>query len=72
MSLEEIIGKHLLDIEEFLIDGEMSDSLYDDLYRYYCLNGEMPYGTAKGRTGDPMYWVADKLYSYLEENKLIK
>lgn len=40
-----------------LLDGDT----YDKLYQHYCNNGEMPYGTAKARTGDPDQWIYDRL-----------
>jgi hypothetical protein len=36
-------------------------TLYDKLYNHYINSGEMPYGTAKGRDGDPDYWILDQL-----------
>ena len=36
-------------------------ALYDKLYNHYIDSGEMPYGTAKGRDGDPDYWILDQL-----------
>ena len=36
-------------------------TLYEKLYTHYVSNGEMPYGTAKGRDGDPDYWILDQL-----------
>ena len=40
--------------------AEISQELYDALYDYYLHNGEMPYGTAKARTGDPYQWISDR------------
>lgn len=34
---------------------------FDKLFEYYLSTGEMPYGVAKARTGDPYNWIADKL-----------
>lgn len=45
---------------EFLEYGELDD-LYDQLYEYYLSIGEMPYGTAKARDGDPYQWISDRL-----------
>jgi hypothetical protein len=36
----------------------MSDALYDVLYDYYF--DDMPYGTKKGRDGDPYEWIGDR------------
>lgn len=35
------------------------NSLYDKLCDYY--RAEMPYGTAKARTGDPDCWIMDRV-----------
>ena len=36
-------------------------SAYEKLYGYFLDSGEMPYGTAKARDGDPDYWIIDYL-----------
>jgi hypothetical protein len=41
----------------------MAENLYDALYDYYLDTGEMPYGVAKGREGDPYQWVEERFYS---------
>ena len=36
--------------------------IYEKLFNYFAFDtGEMPYGTAKARDGDPYVWIADKL-----------
>lgn len=54
-----LTDREVLDIIEDpeLLDGE----LYSRLYTYYTTSGEMPYGTAKARTGDPDQWIFDAL-----------
>ena len=47
------------------LGDEIPDDLYDNLFEYYL--DEMPYGTAKARTGDPMLWIKDKLDSVFPE-----
>ena len=32
-----------------------------DLFSYYLDSGEMPYGTAKARDGDPVEFIMDRL-----------
>lgn len=50
----------------FLNDtGELRDDLYEALYEHYTGTGEMPYGTAKARDGDPMNWVYAKVEELL-------
>jgi hypothetical protein len=39
------------------------------LYDYYSDNGEMPYGVAKARDGDPYNWISDKLAAELGVNE---
>jgi len=41
----------------------METNAYEKLYEYFCNSGEMPYGVAKARTGDPDVWILE----YLEE-----
>ena len=38
---------------------ELSSDVRDALYSYY--EQDMPYGTAKGRTGDPDQWIAEHM-----------
>ena len=45
-----------------IIDSEgdlLGSDLYSKLYSYFV--GEMPYGTAKARTGDPDEWIINRL-----------
>ena len=35
--------------------------LYKELYAYFVSVGDMPYGIAKARTGDPVDWITDEL-----------
>jgi len=51
------------DIQIFVKNPEedISDAAYEKAYTYYLSNGEMPYGTAKARSGDPYMWVMDRL-----------
>lgn len=34
---------------------------YDALFTYWLHSGEMPYGTAKARDGDPDVWIKNRL-----------
>jgi hypothetical protein len=45
--------------EELITFGK----LYRELLSYYMSNGEMPYGVAKARDGDPETWIMDRLDS---------
>ena len=51
---------------------DFPDNLYDVLYQYYM--DEMPYGTAKARTGDPYEWIGNKLsevFGELDEARMV-
>ena len=66
MSILEILKKHPADTLAFVENGDLdSGDLYEDLYSYYSNNGEMPYGVAKGRDGDPGEWIGDRLQQEL-------
>jgi hypothetical protein len=62
MTLNEIRCRYSEEITA-LRRGDNIDynELFAALYEYYCNNGEMPYGTAKARDGDPYEWIADRL-----------
>jgi hypothetical protein len=62
-DLQDILDRHEDAYMKFKAGAELYslESFYDDLYDYFMTSGEMPYGTAKGRTGDPDQWIADYL-----------
>ena len=39
----------------------LTDAQFDYFFDHYCDTGAMPYGVAKGRTGDPYDWVDAKI-----------
>jgi hypothetical protein len=43
------------------IDTELTDEDFDYFFEYYLNSGEMPYGVAKARDGDPYEWVAERI-----------
>ena len=47
-------------------DDFYGSSSYDKLYDYFCGMGEMPYGVAKFRTGDPAVWILERLEAIYE------
>lgn len=49
------------EIALFVTAGEIAPETYDRLFDHYTSNGEMPYGVAKARTGDPDQWIAERL-----------
>lgn len=58
-TLEHIVQRFKHETKNFLNGAELDDDLYNALYDYYVDNGEMPYGVAKAREGDPYQWVGD-------------
>lgn len=44
------------DIQEVILGHDPTPAFMDRLYEFYTNNGEMPYGVAKARTGDPLDW----------------
>jgi hypothetical protein len=59
-ALEHIIKKFKHETKNFLAGNDLDSDLYDALYDYYSDNGEMPYGVAKARDGDPYQWVGNR------------
>jgi len=63
-SIDNIIAKHR-EAFESVMRGESSlydhDEFYDELYEHYVNSGEMPYGIAKARDGDPDQWIQEEL-----------
>lgn len=64
-TLQHILDRFPAEVKAFEQGGDLEDNLYDALYDYYLDSGEMPYGTAKARTGDPYEWVTERLVSEL-------
>ena len=64
LSVAQILKKHgILTVELFDaldISGACYDALYERLYQ------EMPYGTAKARTGDPYQWIQEHVYNVMD------
>ena len=40
---------------------DTTSALQEKIYSWYLDSGEMPYGVAKARTGDPDAWIYDRL-----------
>lgn len=46
----------------------IGSTVYEKLFEYYLNSGEMPYGVAKARTGDPDQWILNRVQQdYAEE-----
>lgn len=68
-TLRQVIGND--DIAEQLKCGMMScfddEALYEALYYYYAFErDEMPYNVMKGRDGDPVQWIDNRVAEDLE------
>ena len=65
-SLDNILAKHREAFESVMMGQSMlydHDTFFDELYEYFVNSGEMPYGIAKAREGDPDQWIQE----YLEQ-----
>ena len=63
------MGRFKHEVKNFETNGDLDDDLYHALYDYYSDNGEMPYGVAKARDGDPYNWISDRLAQELGVNE---
>jgi len=64
-TLQHILDRFKFEVKQFKADGDLDHDLYEALFDYYFNKGEIPYGTAKGRTGDPFEWISDRLHQEL-------
>ena len=60
-TLSHIMDRFKHEIDAFEKGGDLDNDLYYALFDYYSDHGEIPYGIAKGRDGDPFEWVTDRL-----------
>ena len=62
-EIKAIMMKHPEEVAKMKQMGDLDSGsdLYMDLYSYYLDSGEMPYGTAKARDGDPVEWIMNRL-----------
>lgn len=62
-ELSAILDQYTDSFEEFKNGGDITDNndFYEALFNYFSDSGEMPYGVAKAREGDPAQWIVDKL-----------
>lgn len=55
------------EVVEIVNDPDMMDAdTFEVLFKHYSDNGEMPYGVAKCRTGDPDQWIHARLVERAE------
>jgi hypothetical protein len=60
-TLEHILNRYKHELKQFEAGDDLDNDLYYALFDYYSDAGEIPYGIAKGRDGDPYEWITDKL-----------
>jgi hypothetical protein len=60
-TLDHVLDRFKHEVKNFEATGELDSDLYHALFDYYSSKGEMPYGVAKARDGDPYNWVCDRL-----------
>ena len=60
-TLSHIMDRFKHEVDQFEKGGDLDSDLYYALFDYYSDHGEIPYGIAKGRDGDPFEWVTDRL-----------
>ncbi len=65
-SIHDILQQFPQEVNAFKTDPDFDildhEEFYEALFNMYWDSGEMPYGTAKARTGDPAQWITDKLH----------
>lgn len=44
-----------------LVNSDVVEDNFDELFEYYTRTNQMPYGAAKARTGDPYTWIQHRL-----------
>lgn len=66
-SILDIITPEELEELRSYVNGDVdpanfiSSPVYEKMFEYYMNSGEMPYGIAKARTGDPDQWIIDQV-----------
>ncbi len=64
-TLEALMTKHADELAKLEETGDMSEEFYQDFFEYFLHRGDIPYGTAKARDGDPYEWVFYRLMKEL-------
>ena len=70
-TIEHVLNRFKHEVKKFEESGELDNDLYEALFDYYSDAGEIPYGIAKARDGDPMEWVANNLQSHLSGGGIV-
>ena len=69
-TIDHILNRFKHEVKRFQNGDEIDTELYHALFDYYNDHGEMPYGIAKARDGDPVNWISDKLAAKLGMDEL--
>lgn len=69
-TLKHILNRFKAEVKAFEKGADLDNDLYYALYDYYFDQGEIPYGTAKGRDGDPWEWVTQRLDAELNDGQM--
>jgi len=70
-TIEHVLNRFKHEVKQFERSGELDNDLYEALFDYYSDAGEIPYGIAKARDGDPYEWVAANLQSHLSGGGIV-
>lgn len=60
VELNEVEKQQVIAVVNGADIGDFPD-LFDKLVDFYYTSGEMDYGVAKAKTGDPYNWITEKL-----------
>lgn len=60
-TLDHILNRFKHEVDQFEAGADLDNDLYYALFDYYSDAGEIPYGIAKGRDGDPVEWITQRL-----------
>jgi len=74
-SLQGILDKHESAYMRYRNEGTFDstpemEAFFTDLYEYFLNSGDMPYGVAKARDGDPYEWIGDQLDRLESDNTM--
>ena len=70
VTFDHLLNRYKNEVKRFEQGDDLDSDLYEALYDYYSDAGEIPYGIAKGRTGDPYEWVTQRLVQDLGLNEM--
>ena len=59
-TMQHIVNRFKHEVKNFVNGHDLDTDLYHALFDYYSDHGEIPYGIAKGRDGDPFEWVTQR------------